>query len=118
MSVKCLDLSGFSYFWSQFKESDYWNKINANDISATLTTSWTGASAPYTQNVSVSGLLATDPIDVGLADAVSGTEYESAAKAQLHCTSQTAGQITVTAFGEKPTIAIPIVVRVFTRVGE
>ena len=89
-----------------------WHAISPKDITATLSTTWTGSAAPYTQSISIPGMTAAKKIQVGLAPTATAAQYAAAAKAQLHCTAQSAGSITVTAFGTKPAIALPIVVRV------
>ena len=82
------------------------------DTTATLSTTWTGSAAPYTQAVAISGMTADAKIAVSLASTATAEQYAAAAAAQLMCTAQTTGSITMTAYGEKPTIAIPILVRV------
>ena len=82
------------------------------DTTATLSTTWIGIAAPYTQAVAISGMTADAKIEVGLASTATAEQYAAAAAAQLMCTAQTTGSITMTAYGEKPTIAIPILVRV------
>lgn len=84
----------------------------AVDKTATLSTTWTGASAPYTQDVLIDGLLAADKIEVGLADNATAAQVTAAAAALLMCTGKAAGQITITAFYSKPAVALPIIVRV------
>ena len=84
----------------------------ASDTTATLSTTWTGSAAPYTQAVAISGMTADAKIEVGLASTATAEQYAAAAAAQLMCTAQAAGGITMTAYGEKPTVAIPILVRV------
>ena len=84
----------------------------AADTTATLSTTWTGSAAPYTQAVAISGMTADAKIEVGLASTATAEQYAAAAAAQLMCTAQAAGGITMTAYGEKPTVAIPILVRV------
>ena len=81
------------------------------DYTVSLSTTWTGSAAPYTQDVTVTGLSATAKIEVGLASNATSAEYDAAVNAKLHCTAQAAGQITLTAFGVKPTITLPIIVR-------
>ena len=86
--------------------------VPAVDYTASLSTTWTGSTAPYTQNVTVTGLSAKAKIFVGLADNATDAEYAAAAAAQLMCTAKAANQVTITARGTVPTIAIPIIVRV------
>lgn len=80
---------------------------------ATLSTTWTG-SGPYTQTVSVSGILATDMPHImpayssNNATAIAQKEaWSKVSKAEA-----AAGSITFTCFEEKPTAAIPIQIEV------
>lgn len=71
---------------------------------------WTGSEAPYTQTVAVSGLTADAHLIVGLAPSATAEQAEAAANAMLLATAQAAGSITVSAYGEKPDAAIPILI--------
>ena len=90
-----------------------WQDVSAPVLTATLTTTWTGASAPFTQDVTVTGLLATDVIFIGVV--YSGTN----ATAVLQKTAWNlvgkivpgAGKITATCFEEKPVTEIPIQIK-------
>lgn len=80
---------------------------------ATLSTTWTG-SGPYTQTVSVSGILATDMPHIMPAyssnNATAIAQKEAWSKVSKAETA--AGSITFTCFEEKPTAAIPIQIEV------
>ena len=82
--------------------------------SATLSTNWSGSSAPYTQNVTLTGILSDDS---PIVDVVLDTNSETALN-QLEawgCVSKIAtgtNQITVTCLEDKPTAAIPIQIKV------
>lgn len=83
----------------------------AKEHTATLTAAgWTGDSAPYTQTVTVTGLEADAHLIVGLAPTVTAEEMEAAAAAMLLATAQAAGSITISAFGDKPEAALPILI--------
>ena len=83
----------------------------SKEYTATLTAAgWTGDSAPYTQTVTVTGLAADAHLIVGLAPTVTAEEMEAAAAAMLLATAQAAGSITVSAFGDKPEAALPILI--------
>lgn len=71
---------------------------------------WTGDAAPYTQAVSLEGVAATAHLIIGLAPTVTAAQVEAAAAAQLLATAQAAGSVTISAFGEKPTEALPILI--------
>jgi hypothetical protein len=51
-------------------------------------------------------------IEVGLASTASAAQRAAAREAQLMCTAQSSGSITITADGTKPTVSLPIIVRV------
>ena len=82
--------------------------------SATLSTNWSGSSAPYTQNVTLTGILSDDS---PIVDVVLDTDSETALS-QLEawgCVSKIAtgtNQITVTCLEDKPTVAISIQIKV------
>lgn len=83
----------------------------SSTVTATLAAaSWSGASAPYTQTVTVTGLGATQNGVVSVSQSATSTQYESARKAMLGVTAQAANSLTITAYGTKPTVDIPIVV--------
>ena len=91
------------------------NLIRANQAADTATAltaaGWTGA-GPYTQSVSVPGMTADKKAFAGLAPTATAAQSEAAAMAMLLCTAQAAGSVTVTAFGEKPAVALPLLVRI------
>lgn len=81
---------------------------------ASITTTWSGSSAPYTQNVSVSGILATDDVHITVNHSTTNatailqqTAWNCVGKAVT-----AANSITFTCFEEKPVTAIPIIIEV------
>ena len=80
---------------------------------ATITTTWSG-SGPYTQSVTVSGILASDmPHIMPVYSTTNATAI--AQKEAWVCVSKAvtaANSITFTCFEEKPTIAIPVQIEV------
>lgn len=93
---------------------------NANNIAAlktirtaTITTTWSGTSAPYTQTVSVPGITASDtPI---ICPVYSTTNQTAVAQKKawnlIGKIITNAGSITITCFEEKPVTAIPIQIK-------
>ena len=80
----------------------------------TLTSSgWTSA-APYTQTVSIQGILATDVpvVDVVLSSTTSTAISQLEAWSCVSKIETSAGSITATCLEEKPTIDIPIQLKV------
>lgn len=93
-----------------------WNsKANApTALSLTLASgSWSSATPP-TQSLSATGVTASNIIVVGFGSGITSEQYNAASAAKLACTAQKAGTITMTAFGVKPTVNIPISVVVFS----
>ena len=76
-------------------------------VTATLSTTWEG-SGPYTQSVTVSGVTSTNNITVSLASTADETQRNAARDALFSATAQATNSITVTADGDKPTVALPI----------
>lgn len=83
----------------------------ATEYTGSLTVAgWTGSDAPYTQSVTVTGLAADAHLIVGIAPSATAEQVEAAANAMLLATAQAAGSITISAFGDKPDAAIPILI--------
>ena len=83
-------------------------------FTATISTNWTGSSAPYKQTVSISGILATDRphiTPVYSAD-VSTALAQKEAWAMVGDADTSDGSITFTCFEDKPATAIPIQIEV------
>lgn len=87
--------------------------VPATDFLATLAVvSWVGASAPYAQTVGgLTGVTSTSKLDVGLADTATDAQYAEAVVAQIRATGSDTGTVTFKAHGAKPTLALPIIVR-------
>lgn len=81
---------------------------------ATISTTWTGSTAPYTQTVTVSGILATDtPHIMPVYSSTQATALaQKEAWAKVSKADAAAGSITFTCFEEKPTVDIPIQIEV------
>lgn len=90
-------------------DSTLGNKANKSQIVAVtlLETGWS-ASAPYTQTLEILGLAADSKGTVSLASTATLAQVEVAAAAKLLITAQAAVEITITAFGTKPSTDLPI----------
>ena len=90
------------------------NKATTNLYTATLTSSGWSSSAPYTQTVSVSGILSTDtPIADVVLDVVTSTAMTQISAWMCVSNIETAdGSITATCFENNPEIDIPIQLKV------
>ena len=82
-----------------------------SSFTATVGTSWSGSSAPYTQNITVTGMLATDEPIVDLITTTSGYSTETAEFAKIFKIVTSANKITVYAT-EKTTSSIQIKLKV------
>jgi hypothetical protein len=70
--------------------------------------SWSGSTAPYSQEVTVNGVTASNNCIVSVAQGATAAQYEAASEAQLLPYSQAANTITIYAYGDKPAVNIPI----------
>lgn len=86
----------------------------ARNVTVTLTAAgWVGDAAPYTQAVAVAEIAGADTAGtIGLAAGTTAEQYDAAAAGKLLLTAQAAGQITVSAFGEKPGVDIPVLITI------
>ena len=82
-------------------------------LSATLDTTWSGSSAPYSKTVTVSGILATDTpiIDVVMSGTYSTDEARIEAWGYIYRAVTANDSITFYAT-EKPTVSLPIQIKV------
>ena len=87
--------------------------VNHAVLTATLDTTWSGTSAPYTKTVSVSGILSTDTpiIDVVMSGTYSTDEARTEAWGYIYRAVTGADSITFYAT-DKPTVDLPIQIRV------
>lgn len=87
--------------------------VNHAVLTATLNTTWSGTSAPYTKTVSVSGILSTDTpiIDVVMSGTYSTDEARTEAWGYIYRAVTANGSITFYAT-EKPTVSLPIQIKV------
>ena len=85
-----------------------------SSYSVSLTTTWAGASAPYTQTVSVAGILATDQPHISVVFSSNNTtaQAEEEAFAKIGKVESAAGSLTFTCFTDKPTIALTLTAEV------
>ena len=81
---------------------------------ATLSTNWTGSSAPYTQSVVVTGMLATDKPHISpvYSSTVSTALAQREAWGLVCDADSSTSKLTFSCFEEKPTVAIPIQIEV------
>jgi hypothetical protein len=87
--------------------------VNHAVLTATLDTTWSGTSAPYTKTVSVSGILSTDTpiIDVVMSGTYSTDEARTEAWGYIYRAVTGADSITFYAT-DKPTVDLPIQIKV------
>lgn len=91
-------------------------KIAANAVStiytATIGTTWTGTAAPYYQDITVNGLLATDNPIVDIAPSSTFATAEAELEAYGNIYRMVAGADTLTVYATEPTeVAIPIQIK-------
>ena len=82
-------------------------KSNSQTVTVTAA-SWTGEEAPFVATVTTSLAKADNHLIVGAGGAVTAEQQEAMASAMIICTGQANGSITLSAFGDKPTIDLPV----------
>lgn len=117
--MKWLNLSGLTYFWGKILTvlSNHNSDASAHGLDdytpstehlLTLTAAgWTG-SAPFSQDVTVTGLDAASKGVVGVAGSASAAQRAAARDAQLSPAGQSANTLTIVADGDKPAVDIPL----------
>lgn len=86
----------------------YAAKKSTSETVTVTAASWTGDEAPYTATVASTIATATNNLIVGAGGAVTAEQQEALAAAMIICTRQAEGGITLTAFGDKPEIDLPV----------
>lgn len=81
---------------------------SSTKTTATIGTTWTGSSAPYTQAISITGVTADSVVEISLPTNATAAQVSAYNDLVLQDGGQSAGQITLRAFGSKNTITIPI----------
>ena len=90
-------------------------KLNSKIQSVTLSASaWSGSTAPFTYVISLSsvGLTGNSQIDIGPGVASTNEQYKALLAASLCGGSISGNNLTIRAWGQKPTINIPITITV------
>lgn len=78
-------------------------------LSATLASaSWTGTAAPYTYTISNSAITATSTQELSPATDITADQLSALQAANIIDGGQAAGSMTLKAFGEKPSVDIPV----------
>lgn len=78
-------------------------------VTATLlAASWTGASTPYTYTLAVTGVTANSNQELLPALNITSEQLTALQAANIQDGGQAANSVTLTAFGDKPTIDLPI----------
>ena len=92
-----------------------WAEINSKIQNITLSSSgWSGSSAPFTYVIDLSsvGLTGNSQIDIGPGVAATNDQYNALLAASLCGGSISGNNLTIRAWGQKPTINIPITITV------
>jgi hypothetical protein len=78
-------------------------------VNATLSASgWSGTTSPYTNTITISGVTTTNNVEVLIPSTITAAQAESWMAAGILCGSQDTDSITLKAYGDKPSIDIPI----------
>ena len=78
-------------------------------VTTTLPASgWTGTDAPYTQTVSVAGVTATSANEILPGAEITAEQLQALQEANIQDGGQAEGSLTLLAYGDKPTIDLPV----------
>lgn len=92
-------------------EKTIWNdKVNKSMVVvATLSAaSWSSETAPYSYTYTNANISATNPVELLPGDSITAEQLEALQGANIVGGTQTVGSITLLAYGDKPTINIPV----------
>ena len=107
--TKTSDLTNDSSFVTQTTLNTTIATTKSKTVSATLFASnWTGASAPYTYTLAVTGVTESSNGSLRIAQSATDEQFAAWGKAQPRITAQAADTLTVKAAGTVPTIDIPV----------
>ena len=107
--TKTSDLTNDSSFVTQTTLDTTIATTKSKTVPATLFASnWTGASAPYTYTLAVTGVTASSNGSLRIAQSMTDEQFTAWSAAQPRVTAQAAGTLTVKAAGTVPTIDIPV----------
>lgn len=107
--------SGGNYVLTEKDKEEIANIVKSQSAveekTATLYASeWQGSSAPYSQTVIVEGMTAETQGTVSVSESATDEQYNTAAYASLRKVAQGTNSMTIKAYGEKPTVDIPLTV--------
>ena len=107
--TKTSDLTNDSSFVTQTTLNTTIATTKSKTVSATLFASnWTGASASYTYTLAVTGVTATSNQELLPSLTITEEQLTALQAANIQDGGQAANSVTLTAFGDKPTIDLPI----------
>lgn len=83
----------------------------ATIVDVTLTAAgWKGSSAPFSQTFTVNGVTPNNTVEIIPNANITAAQVTAMASAMIVTGTQAANSVTLKAFGEKPTISLPITV--------
>ena len=90
--------------------------IKNSKLNVTCSSSnWSGSAAPYTNTINVTGVTASNIVEVGLNNAsATDAQVQACMKASIAKITQENGKIKLYAYGTKPTVDIPMTVAILT----
>ena len=97
--------------WTSWKKIAYSNEVATKPTTSSVTcssSSWSGSAAPYTNTIYVSGVTASNLVEVGLSSSANDDQVKACMSASIAKITQASGSITLYAYGTKPTTNIPL----------
>lgn len=98
--------------WGDVTYAEEYNPYSKTVRAVLKADGWEGDSVPYTQTVSVNGIGSKTAGVVGISETATDAEYRAATNAFLRKVAQDDCSLTIVAYEDKPTIDIPIVIKI------
>ena len=99
-----------TFSWGEISYDEEYNPYQEQCSITLLADGWKGDTAPYVQTVDAPGIGPETAGVIGVCESATDEQFQAALDAVLRKSAQATGSVTVKAYGDKPTVDIPIVI--------